>query len=319
MKTYTITHRTAYYYSSAATLCHNEARLLPRQLPWQQCTTNALTLQPKPAVLSERLDFFGNRILYIAIQDIHHALEVTVTTTVQVQERPFSPATPSPAWEEARKTLHTDPDPEIIEARQFVLPSAFIAVNSVLRNYALPSFPPKRPLLEAVKNLTSRIYKDFTYDPQFTTVATPLSHVLENRRGVCQDFAHLQIGCLRALGLAARYVSGYLETTPPPGQPRLVGADASHAWIAVYLPGSGWAEFDPTNDCMAGEKHITIGWGRDYGDMSPLKGIMSGGGKHRLEVGVDVLPLAEVPKSSEAIKEIPQPTTQSVMPLGERQ
>lgn len=145
-----------------------------------------------------------------------------------------------------------------------------------------------RPLLDAARDLTRRIYQDFTYDPHFTTVATPLDQVLENRRGVCQDFAHLAIGCLRSMGLAARYISGYLETIPPPGQPRMEGADASHAWLAVYLPTLGWVEFDPTNDCMPGEQHITLAWGRDYGDVVPLKGIMSGGGSHELEVGVDV-------------------------------
>lgn len=241
--------------------------------------------------MEERFDFFDNRVVYFAVQDIHKQLEVQVKTRVEVQQRPFSESSPALPWEETLQRLHQDPDPEIIEARQFVLPSPFIPLTQPLYDYANASFAPGRPVLEAVRALTQRIHQEFTYDPHFTTVATPVSEVLENRRGVCQDFAHFGIGCLRSLGLAARYVSGYLETVPPPGQPRLVGADASHAWFAVYLPGEGWAEFDPTNDCMASEKHITLAWGRDYGDVAPLKGVMSGGGSHTLTVAVDVLPL----------------------------
>ena len=165
-----------------------------------------------------------------------------------------------------------------------------MVATPAFREYAAPSFPLGRPLLEAMADLNRRIHQEFTYDPHFTTVATPLNQVLTEQRGVCQDFAHLAMACLRAWGLAARYVSGYLETLPPPGQPRLIGADASHAWLAVYVPGVGWAEFDPTNDCMPGEQHITLAWGRDYGDVAPLKGVMTGGGSHSLEVSVDVAP-----------------------------
>lgn len=291
---YLITHRTIYRYSSDVALCHNEARLLPRETPWQQCHPSRLTIRPRPALSVERRDFFGNRVLYFVIQDIHEELEVTVATGVRVLDaRPFAAASLSPPWEQALATLRQDPDPEIIEARQFVLNSPFVTAGPAFRAYAEPSFPPERPLLDAVADLNQRIHQEFTYDPHFTTVATPLNQVLAERRGVCQDFAHLGMACLRALGLAARYVSGYLETLPPPGQPRLVGADASHAWLAVYVPGIGWAEFDPTNDCMPGEKHITLAWGRDYGDVAPLKGVMTGGGSHSLEVSVDVAPQPE--------------------------
>jgi len=291
---YTITHRTLYHYSSGVALCHNQAWLLPREASWQRCRPSRITIQPRPALSVERQDFFGNRVLYFAIQDIHQRLEVTLATEVQVLDaRPFGPSSPSMAWEQAGKMLREDPDPEIIEARLFVLDSPFVSLHPSFRGYAEPSFPPGRPLLDAVADLNRRINQEFTYDPHFTTTATPLGEVLSERRGVCQDFAHLGIACLRALGLAARYVSGYLETIPPPGQPRLVGADASHAWLAVYVPGTGWAEFDPTNDCMPGERHVTLAWGRDYGDVAPLTGVMTGGGSHSLEVSVDVEPHAE--------------------------
>lgn len=292
---YCITHRTVYHYSNDVALCHNEARLLPRETPWQQCHPSRLTIRPRPALSVERRDFFGNRVLYFVIQDIHQELEVAVATGIRVLDaRPFAASNrPSPPWEQALAALRESSDPEIIEARQYVLDSPFVAAAPPFRAYAEPSFAPGRPLLDAVADLNRRIHEEFSYDPHFTTIATPLDQVLDERRGVCQDFAHLAIACLRAQGLAARYVSGYLETLPPPGQPRLVGADASHAWLAVYVPGVGWAEFDPTNDCMPGEKHITLAWGRDYGDVAPLKGVMTGGGSHSLEVAVDVAPQPE--------------------------
>ena len=288
---YTITHRTLYRYSSGVALCHNEARLLPRQTPWQLCQPSQITIEPRPALSTEREDFFGNRVLYFAIQDIHQRLEVNVATEVQIlANRPFDPSSPSLPWERARDRLRGSADPEIIEARLFELDSPFASLHPAFREYAQASFPPGRPLLEAVADLNRRIYREFSYDPHFTTIATPLKDVLSQRRGVCQDFAHLGIACLRGMGLAARYVSGYLETLPPPGQPRLIGADASHAWLAVYVPGAGWAEFDPTNDCMPQHRHITLAWGRDYGDVAPLIGVMTGGGSHRIEVSVDVAP-----------------------------
>ncbi|MCP5424107.1 MAG: transglutaminase family protein [Gammaproteobacteria bacterium] len=291
---YLVTHRTIYTYSGVVALCHNEARLLPRRLPWQRCADSRIEVHPRPALQLERLDFFGNRVLYFGIQDIHQELEVAVKTRVRVSGRPLSDQPYDRSWEAVRQALWQDPDPEIIEARQFVLNSPFVPATNRLIEYVRDSFTAGRPLLEAVNDLNHRIHEDFTFDPHFTTLATPLEEVLESRRGVCQDFAHLGIGCLRSLGLAARYVSGYLETVPPPGQPRLVGADASHAWLAVYLPGMGWVEFDPTNDCLPGEQHITLAWGRDYSDVAPLKGVMSGGGAHSLQVAVDVEPL---PKS----------------------
>lgn len=287
---YLITHHTLYEYSGPVTVCHSEARLLPRTTDWQSCRSARVEIRPRPALAVERLDFFGNRVLYFNVQNIHRILEVSAVSDVQVEGQAFTPASASPSWEEVRRLLRESSEPELLEARQFVLESPFVPRKTSLREYAAPSFPPGRPLLEGAVDLIRRIYREFTYDAEFTTVATPLDEVMADRRGVCQDFAHLAIGCLRALGLAARYVSGYLETLPPPGKPRLVGADASHAWLAVYLPGQGWAELDPTNDCMPSERHIVLAWGRDYGDVAPLTGVMSGGGAHTVEVSVDVAP-----------------------------
>ena len=191
------------------------------------------------------------------------------------------------AWEEVCQRLQTDLDPETLELRQYILNSPMIPTMSELRTYAERSFSKERPLLEAVEELTDRLYTDFTYDPNFTTIATPLADVIQHRRGVCQDFAHLGIGCLRALGLAARYVSGYIETNPPPDQEPLEGADASHAWFSVYLPQLGWVDFDPTNNQIPTDQHITIAWGRDYSDVTPLKGVVFGSGTHELSVSVD--------------------------------
>jgi transglutaminase-like putative cysteine protease len=247
---YTITHRTLYRYSSGVALCHNEARLLPRKPPGSFANP-AVSKFDRAGALRRTVDFFGNRALYFAIQDIHQRLVVTVATEVEIMKsRPFNASSPSPPWEQVIGALQNAQDSDIVEARQFALDSPFVAAQAKFRQYAEPSFPPGRPLLEAVADLNRRINREFTYDPHFTTVATPLNKVLIERRGVCQDFAHLAIACLRALGLAARYVSGYLETLPPPGQPRLVGADASHAWLAVYVPGADWqSSIRPTAVC----------------------------------------------------------------------
>ena len=191
------------------------------------------------------------------------------------------------AWEEARRQLHTGLDPDILEMRQYILNFPMIPAMPELQAYAEKSFAEGRPLLETVEDLSTRLHTDFTYDPNFTTIATPLIDVIKHRRGVCQDFAHLGIGCLRALGLAARYVSGYIETDPPPDQKPLAGADASHAWFSVYLPQLGWVDFDPTNNQMPTDRHITVAWGRDYADVTPLKGVVFGSGTHELSVSVD--------------------------------
>ena len=285
---YKIIHKTTYSYTHPVNLCYNEARLTPRNYAYQHCSDSQFTVEPEPKACRERQDFFGNTVYYFTIQQPHNQLTVTVVSHVDVngrdQQRDFAEHL---SWEAAHQQLHTDADPETLEMRQYILNSPMIPVMPELHAYAEQSFINGRPLLEAVEDLSTRLYTDFTYDPDFTTIATPLAEVLKHRRGVCQDFAHLGIGCLRALGFAARYVSGYIETEPLPDKEPLSGADASHAWFSVYLPQLGWVDFDPTNNQMPTDRHITVAWGRDYTDVTPLKGVVFGSGTHKLSVSVD--------------------------------
>jgi len=242
-----------------------------------------------PTDYLERHDFFGNYVAYFSLQQSHQHLTVTARSEVTVAaERPQLDFYQDIRWEGVCERLHSDDAQENLDARQYLLDSPLVAGTTELADYAKPSFGKGRPLLEAVHDLMQRIHVDFAYDPHFTTVSTPLDEVLKHRRGVCQDFAHLAIGCLRAQGIPARYVSGYVETLPPPGKARLVGADASHAWFSVYMHGIGWLDFDPTNNQMPMDRHVTLAWGRDYSDVTPLKGVIFGGGKHEVVVSVDV-------------------------------
>jgi transglutaminase-like putative cysteine protease len=241
--------------------------------------------------LHQAVDFFGNLVTFFAMQAPHRTLIVTANSTVEVTPVELPSAPDTLAWDTVRNALRHDCSPAGLEAYQYVFDSPYIASSAALQHYAAPSFPAGRPLLAAVLDLTRRIHADFTYDPQATSVSTPLHDVLHTRRGVCQDFAQVQIGCLRALGLAARYVSGYLVTQPLPGRPRLAGADASHAWVAVYCPGVGWIEVDATNNVLPSDHHIIVAFGRDYGDVSPIKGVFLGGGQHTVTVAVDVVPV----------------------------
>lgn len=310
---YRITHTTYYRYSQPVGLCQNEARLQPRNFWRQQCHNSRFDIQPTPTDFREWLDFFGNHVTYFAIQQPHTQLTVTAINEVTIFPRQNnSDLANRITWEQARTVLQEMPVQvqmqnqqgqsqsqlsseehimEILDAKQYVLDSPMITVMPQLADYAEPSFQVNRSLVDVVHDLMQRIYLDFTYDPSFTTIATPLSDVLRHRRGVCQDFAHLAIGCLRAYNIAARYISGYVETVPEAGQPRLVGADASHAWFSVYIPNTGWLDFDPTNNTVPLDQHITLAWGRDYADVTPLKGIAFGGGQHTLSVSVDVLRL----------------------------
>jgi transglutaminase-like putative cysteine protease len=292
---YRISHVTRYGYADAVSLCHSIAHLKPRETPFQRTLSAQVRVTPWPSVVREYRDIFGNRVNYFSIQQAHAMLEVTATSEVEVQTPAVPPLETSPPWEQVRDRLMDDRSPASIGARLFVLPSPALPASPEARDYARVSFTPGRPLLEAARDLTRRIYDELTYDPAFTTIATPLTTVLEHRRGVCQDFAHLAIAGLRGLGLPARYVSGYLETLPPPGQPKLRGADASHAWFALFLPPSlaasdseGWIDFDPTNDCLIHEQHITTAIGRDYQDVTPVRGVFYGGGEHTLSIAVDV-------------------------------
>ena len=292
---YLLRHTTRYDYETCVTLSHNEARLLPRNLPWQNCEDTQLSISPEPLRLHERRDFFGNQVVYFSLQSLHTSLEVTVTSQVTTQPRSL-PDLQTPAWESIAQLMalgshRSNPiqAAACLEARLFTLDSPFAQKQTALADFARQSFQPQRPFLPALLDFNQRIFQEFSYDPGFTTLATPVLEVLENRKGVCQDFAHLAIASLRSLGLAARYVSGYLETQPPPGEEKLLGADASHAWVSIFLPNYGWLEIDPTNGSQPDERYITLGWGRDYSDVTPLKGVMSGGGQHQLQVAVDVL------------------------------
>ena len=284
---YRVIHHTRYDYSQPVVLAHNEARLQPRATAVQTCTASEVVIDPPPQQRAEHDDVFGNRVLYFALQEPHRQLAVTAISEVEIG--PPVAVGDSPAWETAlRNCWSRAPIPRRGWRAQFAPRFARATASPAARAYAAPSFTPGRPLLDAVADLSRRIHREFTFDPESTTVTTPLSEVLAQRHGVCQDFAHLAIACLRSLGLPARYVSGYLETVPPPGQPRLAGADASHAWFAVYVPGAGWVDFDPTNDLLPTDRHVTTAWGRDYSDVTPLKGVIFGGGAHTLDVSVDM-------------------------------
>ena len=289
-----ITHRTAYHYGEVVSSSYGLVHLLPRDAVGQICHDAQVTIEPVPDEQREHRDFFGNRVTYFEILSSHRDLAVTATSTVEVAGRQISlPLRLNQAWEQARITDCSSP--ENLQAQQYVLSTELAPGSEALRAYASSSFSPGRPVLEALANLSDRIHHDFAYKPGVTSVTTTADEVLDGRKGVCQDFAHVTIGCLRALGLAARYVSGYLETDPPDGQPRLQGTDVSHAWASVYVPGAGWVDVDPTNSRLVNDRYITAAWGRDYRDVPPIKGVIyTDGTKHELEVSVDVARVEEM-------------------------
>ena len=287
---YSIAHTTTYRYGEPVPLGHNEACLTPRASPWQRCRSNLLAIRPVPTALQNWTDYFGNRVSYFTVEEEHRELSIHAQSEVEVREPAYPDPARTPAWEDVRALLAAAAEPESLAAALFSFPSPYVKCDPELVDYAMPSFTPRRPLWEAALDLTGRIYRDFKYVPSVTCINTPTLEVLSTRRGVCQDFAHLQIACLRALGLAARYVSGYLMTDPPPGRPKLVGADASHAWLSVFCPGAGWLDLDPTNNQAPSRRHVTLAWGRDYGDVCPIRGLVLGGGRHTMSVAVDVTP-----------------------------
>jgi len=284
---YRVVHTTRYRYSEPVSGAHNEARLVPRESPMQRCTARRVTIPPGPHAYRERTDFFGNPTAYFAIQEPHDALTVTVTSRVSIAAPDVTTDAGEP-WDTVRERLMIEPDVDGRDARPFILESRLVRPTAELRAYAAGSFTPGRPVLDAAHDLMHRIHEEFTYEQGFTTVATPLTDVLRDRRGVCQDFAHVAVGCIRSVGLPARYVSGYIETIAPPGKKKLVGADASHAWFSIWTPHAGWVDFDPTNDQRVGDRHVTLSWGRDFADVTPLKGVVFGTGTHELDVSVDV-------------------------------
>jgi transglutaminase-like putative cysteine protease len=285
---YEIIHTTEYDYTESVVVAHHVARLKPRTLPTQECVSHELAIAPAPAVTSNYEDYFGNLVTVVAVQGAHKRFVIRARSLVSVVAPQLPDPGLTPRWECAadRATLPWD----VVE---FVLDSTSSRSQSIVESYARQSFSPGRPLLEAVLDLTVRINTEFTFDPKATTVATPLTEVFSARRGVCQDFARLEIACLRSLGIPARYVSGYMETVPPPGEARLVGADASHAWLTFYCPDLGWIPVDPTNNMIPLNTHITLAWGRDYNDVSPIRGVILGGGAHSLKVQVDVVRLVD--------------------------
>lgn len=288
---YTVRHTTIYSYTDPVALCQNEVHLTPRQTPFQSCSHFELEVSPTPMLLRSRTDAFGNQVWHFSLEEPHHELCVTARSRVSVTPREIPATHATPSWESVRDQLKFAETPELRLISQYCFESPYIQFLDGAREYASISFTPGRPLLDAASDLTARIYRDFEYAPTTTNVSTPTREVLKQRRGVCQDFAHLQISALRSLGLSARYVSGYLVTFPPPGKAKLVGADASHAWLSVYCPGFGWIDLDPTNNVIPQERHLTIGWGRDYGDVCPIRGVLTGGGPQVLTVSVDVVPV----------------------------
>jgi transglutaminase-like putative cysteine protease len=264
-------------------------RLTPRDIPGQLCRETHISILPAPAVTATHDDYFGNIQTFFTLQEPHNSLIVEASSELEVHSAKRQVFSVSPPWESVVESLISDHSDEGLDAYQFVFGSQRVGASRELADYAREAFPAGRPLLGAVLDLMRIIHRDFRFDTKATEVTTPVQAFFQKRRGVCQDFAHLQIACMRSLGLPARYISGYLRTLPPPGKPRLVGADASHAWCSAWCPGAGWVDFDPTNNCVPTEGHITVAWGRDYSDVSPIHGVLLGGAKHTLDVGVDVV------------------------------
>ena len=281
---YRATHTTRYRYDATVSQCQSEVRLTPRALPWQALIESRIQATPGAASTEAHKDYFGNDVTTFTILESHDRFAIVATSVVDVQPRP-APAGDTP-WEAVRDELAAHARPDTLEAFEYVFDSPFVAAAAELAAYARPSFPPGRGLLEAVADLSHRIHAEFTYQPNATNIDTPLLDALKARRGVCQDFSHVMIGALRSLHLPARYVSGYLRSGA-----EYQGAEASHAWVSVYLPGTGWIDVDPTNDMRPNTGHVTLGWGRDYGDVTPVKGIALGGGQQLVEVEVRVEPI----------------------------
>lgn len=291
---YQVLHDTHYRYTAPVSLAQQLAHLWPRDCAWQRCEERHLQITPQPCQRHDSVDVFGNPLTRLAFERPHDALKVCAKLNVEVLPRAYLDLQDSPSWESTCEALGYQGrpwEPELLDATRYRFQSPYVRLKRAFSLFADDCFLPEQPLLLSVRALMQKIFDEFTFDAEATQVATPLLKVLEERRGVCQDFAHLMLACLRSRGLAARYVSGYLLTQPPPGQPRLIGADASHAWISVYCPRNGWVDFDPTNNILPALEHITLAWGRDFSDVSPLRGVILGGGDHDPEVQVTVLPL----------------------------
>jgi transglutaminase-like putative cysteine protease len=296
---YEITHETQYNYAVPVALSQQLVHLFPRVCSWQQCDVQTLTIEPAPTHQRDEQDIFGNPLTRLSFESPHETLTLTARLSIAVNARELPALENSATWERVSELLgyraDTSPSTDVLEACQFRYESPAVRLKRVFVQYGDDCFTTDTPVLVAAQKMMHKIFTEFTFDSGATEVTTPLIEVLENKRGVCQDFAHLMIACLRSRGLAARYVSGYLLTAPPPGQPRLIGADASHAWVSVFCPQNGWVDFDPTNNMLPGNEHITLAWGRDFSDVSPLRGVILGGDSHELDVKVTVAPRLPAP------------------------
>lgn len=289
---YRIVHETRYSSAEPISVGHNEAWLTPRTTGTQRCLDHHLEIEPTPSMFSSRVDYFGNLMSQFVFNQGYHTMSVKSVSEVELSPAPDLDET-GPAWEEVRESVLAHQTPEDLEAYEYCFESPRCRLTPEFGEYCRESFPPGRPIVEGLRDLMERFFEDFENDPNATNVSTPVDQVFRQRRGVCQDFAHMMISMVRSWGLAARYVSGYLRTYPPPGKPRLVGADASHAWLSVYCGPLGWVDLDPTNNLLPNLEHVTIGWGRDYGDVAPVKGVYIGGSSPRLSVSVDMAVVEE--------------------------
>ncbi|WP_118179752.1 transglutaminase family protein [Paraburkholderia phosphatilytica] len=287
-----VSHRTTYQYSTPVETAQHLATIRPLASPWQRIVNHTECIEPEPSYLTSRFDAFGNDVLYFALDTPHERLQMTCETTVRLTPRwvDLDPLA-TPAWETVAQALRFHVGGVFAPESEFCFASPNVTLKPSLRAYALESFKPDRPLVDGAIDLMHRIHADFAYKPTATAFDTPAERAFELKSGVCQDFAQVMIGCLRAIGLPARYVSGYLRNDPPPGQPRLIGADASHAWVSVHCPEIGWIDLDPTNDVLADLDHVTLATGRDYSDVSLLRGMILGGGAHQVDVAVSVFAL----------------------------
>ena len=290
MTEYKVVHTTEYSGTSPVSVCHNQAWLRPRATQSQTIEDYDLQITPRPSSLNWRTDTFGNGVVHLSFNEGYDKLVVRSESHVEVTARKW-PASGTP-WEVVREELRKRPAQDL-PAYEFTFSSRLIRTSRELADYAKQDFRGGRSVIESLIDLTTRIHEDFEYDPRATTIATPVEHVLKHRKGVCQDFAHVQIAMLRSLGLPARYVSGYVRTGNRSDRPDMIGADASHAWLSCLDPAIGWIDADPTNKTLTDDDHVTIAWGRDYSDVPPLRGVFVGGGKHSLKVGVSVSPIGD--------------------------
>jgi transglutaminase-like putative cysteine protease len=298
-RTYVVVHETRYAYDQPVGLSRQILHLTPRTTAWQTPLRHRIEVAPEPAFRRSAEDAFGNPLLSLAIEADHATLEVRAESRIEVAQRTYPDDAATLPWDVVRGRLAyqsgVHPSLADLEASRFLFESTRVRNKRELAAWTARCFAPGTPLLVGVRALMNRIHADFAFDPRATTVSTPVMEVFARRRGVCQDFAHLMLSCLRSLGLAARYVSGYILTHPAPGKPRLVGADASHAWVSVYCPEHGWVDADPTNAVFPSLEHVTLAWGRDYDDVIPLRGVLLGGGEHELDIAVTVVPVSDYP------------------------